>query len=88
MNAWARDQKLENVKVIPDGSGTFTRQMGMLVDKDNLGFGYRSWRYAMLVRDKEIVALWPEEGYRDNADTDPYGESSPQAILERIREMD
>jgi len=88
MNAWARDQKLKNVKVIPDGSGTFTRQMGMLVDKDNLGFGYRSWRYAMLVRDKEIVALWPEEGYRDNADTDPYGESSPQAILERIREMD
>jgi peroxiredoxin len=62
--------------------------MGMLVDKDNLGFGYRSWRYAMLVHDKEIVALWPEEGYRDNADTDPYGESSPQAILERIREMD
>ena len=85
MNAWARDQKLEHVKVIPDGSGTFTRQMGMLVDKDNLGFGYRSWRYAMLVKDGNIVALWPEEGYRDNADTDPYGESSPQTILERVK---
>ena len=46
MNAWAKDQKLENVKVIPDGSGEFTRGMGMLVDKSNLSFGRRSWRYA------------------------------------------
>ena len=46
MNAWAKDQKLENVKVIPDGSGRFTRGMGMLVRKDPEDFGYRSWRYA------------------------------------------
>jgi peroxiredoxin len=76
---------VNRVKLIPDGSGTFTRMMGMLVDKDNLGFGMRSWRYAMLVNDGEIEALWPEDGYRDNADTDPYGESSPQTILERIK---
>jgi len=44
MNAWAKDQKLENVKVIPDGSGEFTRGMGMLVDKSNLSFGRRFWR--------------------------------------------
>ena len=49
MNAWGKSQNLERVKLIPDGSGTFTRLMGMLVDKDNLGFGYRSWRYAMIV---------------------------------------
>ena len=57
MNAWARDQELKRVKVIPDGSGHFTRAMGMLVDKDNLGFGYRSWRYAMVVTDGVIEAL-------------------------------
>ena len=42
-------KKLKNVKVIPDGSGKFTRLMGMLVKKDNLGFGMRSWRYAALL---------------------------------------
>ena len=51
MNAWAKNQDLKNVKVIPDGSGEFTRLMGMLVKKDNLGFGMRSWRYAALVND-------------------------------------
>ena len=49
MNAWAKNQNLKNVKVIPDGSGEFTRLMGMLVKKDNLGFGMRSWRYAALL---------------------------------------
>ena len=87
MNAWAKQQELQNVKVIPDGSGQFTRLMGMLVDKDNLGFGARSWRYAMVVDNGEIVALWPEHGYRDNADTDPYGESSPQTVLERVKQL-
>ena len=48
MNAWAKNQNLKNVKVIPDGSGEFTRLMGMLGKKDNLGFGLRSWRYAAL----------------------------------------
>ena len=84
MNAWARDQKLENVKVIPDGSGEFTRKMGMLVNKDNLGFGQRSWRYAMLVDDGRIINFWPEPGFEDNCATDPNGESKPQTILERI----
>ena len=51
MNAWAKNQNLKNVKVIPDGSGEFTRLMGMLVKKDNLGFGMRSWRYAAFVND-------------------------------------
>jgi len=46
MNAWGKSQNLNHVKLIPDGSGEFTRKMGMLVAKDNLGFGMRSWRYA------------------------------------------
>ena len=51
MNSWAKDQKIKNVEMIPDGSGEFTRKMGMLVAKDNLGFGMRSWRYAAVVKD-------------------------------------
>ena len=51
MNEWQQQQGAENVRFIPDGSGHFTRGMGMLVDRDDLGFGPRSWRYSMLVRD-------------------------------------
>lgn len=81
MNAWGKSQNLENVKLIPDGSGEFTRKMGMLVDKDNLGFGMRSWRYAAIINDGAVEALFEEPGYSDNCETDPYGESSPQNIL-------
>lgn len=84
MNAWGKQQGIETIKLIPDGSGEFTRKMGMLVDKSNIGFGMRSWRYAMVVDNCEIVNFWPEEGFCDNATDDPYGESAPQKILERI----
>ncbi len=81
MNKWAQDQNLENVKVIPDGSGTFTRLMGMLVNKDNLGFGMRSWRYAAIVNDGVVEAWFQEPGISDNHPEDPYGESSPETVL-------
>ena len=81
MNAWARNQGLKNVRVIPDGSGIFTRLMGMLVDKDNLGFGMRSWRYAAVVRDGVVEAWFEEPGREDNHPEDPYGESSPETVL-------
>lgn len=84
MNAWAKDQGLQNVQVIPDGSGRFTRQMGMLVDKDNLGFGMRSWRYAMIVNDCNITGMWIEPGFCDNATNDPYGETDPENILAEL----
>jgi glutaredoxin-like protein len=51
MNEWAADQESDNVILLPDGNGEFTAGMGMLVDKSDLGFGKRSWRYSMLVRD-------------------------------------
>ncbi len=86
MNAWARSQKLENVKVIPDGSGEFTRQMGMLVEKANLGFGYRSWRYAAVVNDGVVEAWFEEPGREDNHGADPYGESSPETVLAWLEE--
>jgi len=81
MNAWGRHQDLENVKLLPDGTAQFTRHMGMLVDKSNIGFGYRSWRYAVLVDNMEIVQSWVEPGLRDNAEDDPYGETDPHNIL-------
>ena len=81
MNAWAKAQGLENVKVIPDGSGYFTRAMGMMVQKDPEGFGVRSWRYAMVVNNKEIEAMFVEPGYEENCPTDPFGASSAESIL-------
>lgn len=84
MNAWGREQGLKNVKLIPDGSGEFTRKMGMLVCKDNLGFGMRSWRYAAIVNDGVIEKWFEEPGFSDNCESDPYGESSPQNILEKL----
>ncbi|KAA0700712.1 peroxiredoxin [Neorhizobium sp. P12A] len=87
MNAWGKSQNLENVKLIPDGSGEFTRKMGMLVAKDNLGFGMRSWRYAAVI-DNGVVEHWfEEEGYADNSETDPYGVSAPQNILESLKSL-
>ncbi len=81
MNQWAKAQDLTNVKVIPDGSGEFTRRMGMLVRKDNLGFGLRSWRYAAIVNNGVIEAWFEEPGLEDNHGEDPYGVSSPETVL-------
>ena len=55
MNEWAKDQESANIRLLPDGNGEFTEGMGMLVDKSDLGFGKRSWRYSMLVRDGVVV---------------------------------
>lgn len=60
MNAWAEDQHAENLIFIPDGNGEFTEGMGMLVNKNDLGFGKRSWRYSMLVRDGVIEKMFIE----------------------------
>ncbi|WP_322865902.1 peroxiredoxin [Aquicoccus sp. G2-2] len=81
MNKWAQSQDLNAVKVIPDGSGEFTRRMGMLVAKDNLGFGARSWRYATIINDGMIEVWFEEPGICDNHAEDPYGVSSPETLL-------
>jgi peroxiredoxin len=85
MNAWAQDQNIQNVKLIPDGNAYFTRSMGMLVNKSNLGFGERSWRYAAVVKDGIIEKLFVEPGKRDNSPEDPYGETTPENVLNYIR---
>ena len=86
MYQWRLKLGLEKVKMLPDGSGRFTRLMGMLVDKDALGFGFRSWRYAMVVDDGEIVAWFQEPGINDEgSDSDPYGVSSPETVMEWLK---
>jgi peroxiredoxin/glutaredoxin len=80
MNAWQRAQRASNIRFLPDGNGEFTAGMGMLVEKRDLGFGVRSWRYSMLVRDGIIEQLFvePEEP------GDPYGVSSPETMMEAL----
>jgi len=85
MNAWAQDQNIEKVKLIPDGNAYFTRSMGFLVNKSNLGFGQRSWRYAAVVDNGVIEKLFVEDGQRDNADTDPYEATTPEAVFEYVK---
>ena len=85
MNAWAKDQGIEKVTLIPDGNAYFTRSMGQLVLKSNLGFGERSWRYAAVVDNCIIEKLFEEPGKGDNAINDPYGETSPEKVLEYVK---
>ena len=82
MNAWARALRLERVKLIPDGSGAFTKSLGMLVNKPAQGFGLRSWRYSAYVDDREIVKFFEEPGLNElSADDDPYEVSDPETML-------
>src|SRR4051794_19616256 len=86
MFQWGKSLGLNNVKLAPDGSGAFTRRMGMLINKDHLGFGQRSWRYAMVVDEGKIVAWFEEPGINDTGDDeDPYTESTPDKVLEWLQ---
>ena len=77
MNAWREDQAVENVVFVPDGNGAFTEGMGMLVDKAPLGFGKRSWRYSMLVRDGVIEKQFIEP----DLEGDPFEVSDADTML-------
>ena len=82
MNAWAKAQDIQHVKVIPDGSGNFTRFMGMLIGKNHLGFGMRSWRYMCVINDGKIEHWRQEAGINnDGSDDDPYVETTPENII-------
>ncbi len=85
MHQWGIHQGRKNVFLLPDGSGEFSRKMGMLVDKDNLGFGYRSWRYSMLVRDGKIEKAFIEADFGDNCPTDPFEVSDADTMLSYLR---
>lgn len=84
MNAWAEDLGIKNVKVLPDGNGEFTEGMGYLVDKSELGFGKRSWRYAAIINNGQVVVDLPES--TASSEPDPYGESSPENVMKELQE--
>ena len=82
MYQWGKSLGLEKVKLLPDGSGDFTRRMGMLIKKNHLGFGDRSWRYSMIADDGVVSAWFEEPGINDDGvDNDPYVESTPEKLL-------
>ena len=80
MNAWKENQESNNVTVLPDGNGEFTDGMGMLVGKEDLGFGKRSWRYSMLVKDKKIEKMFIEA----EIEGDPFEVSDADSMLNYI----
>jgi len=80
MNEWKKDQNAENIRFIPDGNGEFTDKMGLLVDKNNLGFGKRSWRYSMLVKDGVIDKMFIEP----EVEGDPFEVSDADTMLKFI----
>lgn len=86
MHKWAESLNIKKVKMLPDGNAELTRQMGMLVKKENLGFGMRSWRYAMIIDNNTIKVMWIEEGIKDNKEGDPYKISEPQNVLNWIKQ--
>ena len=89
MNAWARDLEIKNVKMIPDGCGTFTSNMGMLVCKPAQGFGVRSWRYATIINDGKIEAMFEEPGFNHySEDEDPYEVSTPNNVMKYLNEYE
>lgn len=80
MGAWQQDQHAENVRLIPDGNGEFTEGMGMLVAKNDLGFGNRSWRYSMLVKDGVVEKMFIEP----DEPGDPFHVSDADTMLDYI----
>ena len=77
MNEWGKAQDAENITLIPDGNGKFAEGMGMLVDKSSLGFGMRSWRYSMLVKNGVVQKMFIEP----ERDGDPFEVSDADTML-------
>jgi len=85
MFQWAKHQNIEKVKMLPDGSRDFTDGMNMLVKKDNLGFGERSWRYSAYIEDGEIKKMFIEPGFMDNCPDDPFEVSDAETMLAYLK---
>lgn len=85
MKQWGDKLGTKNVFMLPDGNAEFTRKMGMLVKKENLGFGDRSWRYSMYVENGIIKKLFAEKGFMDNCPDDPFEVSDVDTMLEFLK---
>lgn len=86
MKQWADKLGVKNVQMLPDGNAAFARGMGMLVKKENLGFGDRSWRYSMLVEDGVIKKMFIEPGLSDDCPDDPLEVSDADTMLAYLKE--
>lgn len=86
MYQWSKHLNVTNVKMLPDGNGDFTQAMGMLVKKENVGFGSRSWRYSMLAEDKKILKIFSEPGKVDNCPDDPFTVSGVDTLLAYLKQ--
>lgn len=85
MFQWGRHLGAKDIFMLPDGNGEFTKKMGMLVKKENLGFGDRSWRYSMYVENGIIQKVFAEEGFSDNCETDPFEVSDAETMLNYLK---
>ena len=85
MFQWGKSVGNKHIFLLPDGNGEFTRKMGMLVDKSNVGFGMRSWRYSMLVDDCKIEKVFVEQDFGDNCPTDPFEVSDADTMMAYLK---
>jgi len=85
MFQWSKNLGVKNLKMLPDGNAEFTRLMGMLVKKENLGFGERSWRYSMHVVNSEIKQVFSEPGIMDNCPADPFECSDVDTMITYLK---
>lgn len=86
MYQWAKAQKIEKVKMLPDGNGEFSRAMGMLVSRSRYGMGPRSWRYAMHVVDGRIQKLFSEPNFQNDPAGVPMSVSGAETMLDYLRQ--
>jgi peroxiredoxin len=87
MYQWAQKLGIKNVFMLPDGNGEFTRKMGMLIRKENLGFGERSWRYSMFVDNGTIKKMFIEPGFADDYNADPFEVSDADTMLGYLKSI-
>ena len=88
MNAWKKDRNLENIQMLPDGNGELSEALGMLVDKSNIGFGKRSWRYSFYAENGVIKKSFIEDGFSDNMESDPFEVSDAQTMLDYLQGLE
>lgn len=82
---WCKKLKVKKVQVLPDGNGLFTKKMGLLVHKNNLGFGKRSWRYAMIINNGIIEKMFIEKGLENNCVDDPFEISDANTMIKYLK---
>ena len=87
MHNWGKKLGIKRVKLLPDGNGEFTKKMGALVKKKNLGYGDRSWRYSMLVNNGKINKVFSENGFGNNQVKDPFKVSDVMTMIKYLKGM-